>query len=226
MNARHGRWSGGAGYTWLDATFESPETVNGIGNSTNDAAAAGGKGLHGTIAIRPGDRIPLIPRHMLKAFADCQVTTRLSLDVDIVAASGVFARGNENNASQPDGTYYLGPGATPAYGDCQSRRALPAHASACRSWRRSTTCFDHRYYTAAQLGPTGFTAAGQYIARALPASQGQFPVPQSHLLCARRAGGLLGGDASQVLKPALTATSPARCSTAECPSTASPPEAL
>jgi len=178
VNARHGRWSGGAGYTWLDATFESPETVNGIGNSTNDAAAAGGKGLHGTIAIRPGDRIPLIPRHTLKAFADCQVTTRLSLDVNLVAASGVFARGNENNASQPDGTYYLGPGATPAYaianlgGHFQLTRRVQILA-------QINNLLDRRYYTAAQLGPTGFTATGQYIARALPAIQGQFPVPQA-----------------------------------------------
>jgi len=178
VNARHGRWSGGAGYTWLDATFESPETVNGIGNSTNDAAAAGGKGLHGTIAIRPGDRIPLIPRHTLKAFADCQVTTRLSFDVNIVAASGVFARGNENNASQPDGTYYLGPGATPAYGIAN----LGGHFQLTRRVQilaQINNLLDRRYYTAAQLGPTGFTATGQYIARALPAIQGQFPVPQA-----------------------------------------------
>ena len=35
---------------------------------------------------------------------------------------------------------------------------------------------DHRYYTAAQLGSTGFTAQGNFIARPLPAIGGQFPV--------------------------------------------------
>ena len=73
-------------------------------------------GLEGTIEIEAGDRIPLIPRQMFKAFADMQITPKLSVDIDLVAASGVFARGNENNARQPDGTYYLGPGSTPAYG--------------------------------------------------------------------------------------------------------------
>lgn len=178
VNGRHGRWSGGAGYTWLDATFESPETVNGVGNSTNDAAFVGARGLPGTIAIRPGDRIPLIPRHTLKAFVDCQVTSKLSLDVNVIAASGVFARGNENNASQPDGTYYLGPGTTPAYGianlggqfQLTRRVQILAHVN---------NVLDRRYYTAAQLGPTGFTATGQYIARPLPAIQGEFPVPQA-----------------------------------------------
>ena len=51
----------GAGYTFLDATFESEETVNGESNSTNDAAENGEPGLEGTIEIEPGDRIPLHP---------------------------------------------------------------------------------------------------------------------------------------------------------------------
>src|SRR6185436_12944772 len=48
----------GGGYTFLAATYGSAETVNGTGNSSNDA----GKGLEGTIDIKPGDRIPLAPR--------------------------------------------------------------------------------------------------------------------------------------------------------------------
>ena len=106
------------------------------------------------------------------------MTTRLSLDVNLVAASGVFARGNENNASQPDGTYYLGPGATPAYGIAN----LGGHFQLTRRVQilaQINNLLDRRYYTAAQLGPTGFTATGQYIARALPAFQGQFPVQQA-----------------------------------------------
>ena len=74
--------------------------------ASNDA----GSGLEGTIDIEAGNRIPLIPRHMFKAFADAQVMPRLSVDIDLIAASGVLARGNENNAHEPDGTYYLGPG--------------------------------------------------------------------------------------------------------------------
>ena len=64
--ARLGRVTVGGGYTFLAATYESDERVNGEGNSTNDSAEAGAPGLEGTIAIRPGNRIPLIPRHMFK----------------------------------------------------------------------------------------------------------------------------------------------------------------
>jgi hypothetical protein len=35
---------------------------------------------------------------------------------------------------------------------------------------------DHRYYTGAQLGPTGFTSQGIFIARPLPAVGGEFPL--------------------------------------------------
>ena len=40
------------------------------------------------IEIEPGDRMPLIPRHMLKVYADIQVTRALGIDADLVALSG------------------------------------------------------------------------------------------------------------------------------------------
>ena len=36
--------------------------------------------------------------------------------------------------------------------------------------------FDHHYSTAAQLGPTGFTSTGNFIARPLPPIGGEFPL--------------------------------------------------
>ena len=93
----------GAGYTYLNATFESEETVNGESNSTNDAAEDGERGLEGTIEIEPGDRMPFIPSHMLKVYGDIAITSRLSLNLNLVAASSSYARGNENNLHEPDG---------------------------------------------------------------------------------------------------------------------------
>jgi outer membrane receptor protein involved in Fe transport len=178
LGTHKGRVTGGVGYTWLDATFQSPETVNGTGNSTNDSALAGGKGLAGTIAIEPGDRIPLIPRQTFKTFADLQITGRLSADIDLIAASGVVARGNENNLSQPDGTYYLGTGSTSAYAILN----VGAHYRLSKSWlflMQVNNVFDHYYNTASQLQGTGFTSTGNYVARPLPAIGGEFPVVQA-----------------------------------------------
>jgi outer membrane receptor protein involved in Fe transport len=178
VNARKGRVSAGAGYTWLDATFQSAETVEGTGNSTNDAAAAGGRGLAGTIDILPGNRIPLVPRNMFKASGDLLLSTRLSVDVDLIATSGAVARGNENGAHQPDGLYYLGPGTTPAYAvvnlgaryDIGRRLQLVAQIN---------NLFDTRYYTAAQLQATGFTSTGNFVARPFGSVGGEFPVQQA-----------------------------------------------
>jgi outer membrane receptor protein involved in Fe transport len=72
FTGRIGRVAFGGGYTFLDATYQSHEVVDGTGNSSNKEAEAGFPGLEGTIEIRPGHRIPLIPRHVAKMFADIQ----------------------------------------------------------------------------------------------------------------------------------------------------------
>ncbi|MBI3492460.1 MAG: TonB-dependent receptor, partial [Acidobacteria bacterium] len=175
VNGRLGRVTAGSGYTYLDATYQSAETVDGSRNSTNDAALQGSKGLEGTIDIRPGDHVPLSPRHLLKAFADLDATSKLSLDLGLVAVSSSYARGNENNQHRADGTYYLGPGTSPGYAvvNAGAHYQLTARLQVLA---QIDNLFDRRYDTAAQLGPTGFTDIGTFIARPLPAINGAFPV--------------------------------------------------
>jgi outer membrane receptor protein involved in Fe transport len=164
----------GGGYTLLNATYESPETVSATSNSTNDA----GGGLDGNIQIMPGARIPLIPRHMLKAYADIQVTSKISVDLGMSAVSSSYARGNENNLHQPDGQFYLGSGNSPGYAVIN----LGAHYQI-RRWSQFfievNNLADRRYYSAAQLGPTGFTATGAFIARPFPPVSGDFPIQRA-----------------------------------------------
>jgi outer membrane receptor protein involved in Fe transport len=150
----------GADYTLLDATYRSAETVNGTGNSTNDV----GPGFEGTIAIRPGDRIPLVPRHQLKAHVSWAVFDDLDIDADMLVSSGVYARGNENNRHQPDGTFLIGKGKTRGYGVFNLGGAYRV-GSRLKLFVQVSNLFDKRYATAAQLGSTGFTAAGAFVAR-------------------------------------------------------------
>ena len=124
-SSRLGQLVVGAGYTFLSATYQSDESVNGESNSSNDTAVDGEPGLEGSIAIAPGDRMPLVPGHVFKAYADVPVGSRLSIDVDIVAVSSSYARGNENNRHEPDGTYYLGSGSVPGYAVVEPRRDVP-----------------------------------------------------------------------------------------------------
>jgi outer membrane receptor protein involved in Fe transport len=173
-----GRVTFGAGYTFLRATFESEETVNGESNSSNEEANEGEPGLEGTIEIEPGDRLPFIPQHMLKAFAEMEVTRQLGIDVNVISAGSSFARGNENNRHEPDGTYYLGEGTSDGYAivNVGARYAVTTHVQIIA---QVNNLFDTDYATGAQLGPVGFTPAGTFIARPLPAINGQFPVRHS-----------------------------------------------
>ncbi len=167
-----------AGYTWLDATFQSVETVNGTSNSSNKGAEGGGRGLEGTIDIASGNRLPLTPRHLVKLGADVHLSPALSLNVNLVGTSSAIARGNENNQHQADDLYYLGPGESAGYAVVH----LGAHyrlTEALQLFTQVDNLFDCRYSTAAQLGANAFTTAGAFIARRYPPVGAEFPVQQS-----------------------------------------------
>jgi len=152
-SGRRGRLTSGVNYAFTSATYETDEVIAAASNSSNRG---------GAIAIHPGDAVPLIPRHTMKAWADVQATRLVAFDVEAIAASGSTARGNENGAHQPDGVRYLGPGGTPAY-------AIVSAGVRVRVTRRLqaigqlNNIFNERYYSAAQLGPAAFTGAGTFV---------------------------------------------------------------
>jgi outer membrane receptor protein involved in Fe transport len=159
----------GANYTFLDATFRSAEVVNASSNSSNDAAQGGFPGVAGTIVIRSGDRIPLVPRQLLKLYADVDWGDRWSIGADINAVGRSLARGNENGAHQPDGVYYLGPGYSGGYAVLNLNAAFQP-ARGMKLFAQINNVLDRRYSTAAQLGPTGFNDAGNFESRPFAAN--------------------------------------------------------
>jgi len=175
-------WTLGAQLTLLDATYRSAETVDGSANSSNDAASAGFPGTEGRIEIRPGDRIPLLPRRQLKLKADWTVSAQWQVGADLSASSGATARGNENGLHRPDGVYYTGPGRSAGYAllnlnaDYQPSQRLQLFA-------QLSNVLNRRYATAAQLGALGFDAKGNFIARGLPRdANGDYPVARATFL--------------------------------------------
>lgn len=190
LRARIWRMVFGNSYTLLDATFSSPELVNGESNSSNNGA---GPGLEGAIAIAPGSRIPLIPRHLYKAFADLQLTSRLTINFGLQAQSRSIARGNENNLHQPDGLNYLGKGYSTGFSVSQLgarfrvSRHLELHA-------RISNVFNQRYSTGAQLGLTGFDGKGVFQARPLaPVGDGEYPLIHSTFIAPGGPRGMWAG---------------------------------
>ena len=176
-SATLGSLSLSASYTYLDATYRSPEVVGGSANSANDAIAPG---FEGSIAITPGDRIPLIPRHLFKAGAQWTPAPQVSFNLDMLAVSGVYARGNENNLHQPEGVFFLGAGKTGGYVVFNLGVEIRP-ASMVTLFATVRNLFDKQYATAAQLGPTAFDASGNFVARpfAGPVIGGERPLLSS-----------------------------------------------
>ena len=171
LNGRFKRLDLGGNYTFLNATYESPQIVDGGSNSLSD----GGPGQDGNIRIVAGDHIPQIPRNLGKLWADYAITSKLTADLNFVAVGRSFARGNENNLDKPDGVYYLGQGFSPGYGVLN----LDAHYQVVKKLQvfvQVNNLLDHRYYTAAQLGPSPFDNSGNFIARPFPAVSGNYPI--------------------------------------------------
>ncbi|WP_083745637.1 TonB-dependent receptor [Variovorax sp. KK3] len=166
----------------LDATYRTAETVGGSGNNSNDQAAAGFPGTEGNIQIRPGDRIPMLPRQVLKLYADYAPSAQWRIGLDMLASSGANLRGNENGRHVPDGLFYTGPGRTAGYAvvnlgvDYKPRPGL-------KFFVQVANLFNRKYATGGQLGTNGFTANGAYIARGLPQNaNGDFPVSRASLV--------------------------------------------
>jgi outer membrane receptor protein involved in Fe transport len=168
VDGRVGRVSMGFDYTFLSATYQSVETLDGTANNTSDIALAGYPGLGGVITVHPGNRIPLIPKQTGKAYMDIQATAKLMLDIGLVANSSSYVRGNENNAYQPDGVYYLGPGVSPGY----SVINFAAHYDLTRHLQLGVqvdNLLDHHYYTAGQIENTPFNKGGGLMFQPFPA---------------------------------------------------------
>ena len=169
----------GANYTYLNATYQSAETINAVGNSSNDTAVAGDKGLDGNIRITPGNRIPLVPRHLFKAHADYAFGGGLSAGLSMIAIGSSFARGNDNNLHAPDGLNYLGSGRSGSYAVFNLSTQYQMDKQL-RFFAQINNLLNRHYSNGAQLGPNGFTANGNFIARPFPATAGgDFPVQQS-----------------------------------------------
>ncbi len=171
LSGRAGKFTLGGNYTFLAATYQSSQTVDGGSNSLSD----GGPGMDGNITVQPGDRIPQIPRNLLKTFVEYQPTTKISADLDFEAVGRSYARGNENNLDQPDGIYYLGQGYSPSYGVVN----VGAHYQVNKRVQlfvQIDNLLNHHYYTAAQLGPSPFDNSGNFVARPFPAVDGNFPI--------------------------------------------------
>jgi len=138
-----------ASYAYLDATYRTGFTLP----SPNNTAAfdSNGDGVPDTIAVVPGNRIPSLPRQMLKLRAEQRFGERAALGIDMVAASNQYARGDENNLDAA--------GPVPGYAvfDLDARYRL------LEGWQllaKVRNVFNTRYETFGVLGTNFFRGPG------------------------------------------------------------------
>src|SRR5690606_20759072 len=87
-----------ASYSLVDATFRDAFAVP----SPNNPAA-----VDGEIGVVPGDRLPLVPRRLLKGGLQVDLTPRLTLGGELLAASAQHYRGDEGNWLAPIDGYAI-----------------------------------------------------------------------------------------------------------------------
>ncbi|MGD9601557.1 MAG: TonB-dependent receptor [Gammaproteobacteria bacterium] len=150
-------------YSHVQATFEDGATIINLSNSTSRKI----QGELNEFQIEPGDTIPGVPEHALRAGVEVDISPRFTLGVTAIAQASSYARGNENNDHQPGGTdadnsprprqrRYVGDGELSGFAifNLDARVQLtPALAG----FLQVDNLFDREFATAATLGLNSFT---------------------------------------------------------------------
>jgi outer membrane receptor protein involved in Fe transport len=158
-----------AGFTWklaysyVQATFQSSFVVNAPSNSTADA--------YGNIEVQPGDRMPLVPQHNGRLVLDYEFNEHLDVGANLIAVSGSYLHGNENNANvagttnaatgayvSPDGTGWI-----PGYVQLNCNGTYRFNDDL-EIFARMTNVLNRNYYTAGFLTQNVYTPNGTFIA--------------------------------------------------------------
>ncbi len=141
------RFAFNANYAYVDARFLSSLTLPSPSNPFADD--------DGNIFVRPGDRIPTIPAHRLKASFDYGVTSKWKVGADVVLASGQYFFGDESNQNPQ----------LPGYGVVNLRTSYEV-ADGVTVYGLVNNVFDHKYasygtfYETEILNVSGGSSAG------------------------------------------------------------------
>jgi outer membrane receptor protein involved in Fe transport len=160
LGGKEGRLNWHLTYSFVDATYQSDFAVNSESNSTADA--------DGNISVRPGDRIPLIPKHTGRLVLDYEFNPAWDIGGNVIAASGSYLHGDENNANRTGGTngegaYVAGSGWIPGYTVVNLQGTYHVTKRA-EIFARLTNVLDKEYSTAGFLTSSSFNPNGSFIA--------------------------------------------------------------
>ncbi|MBK4735199.1 TonB-dependent receptor [Noviherbaspirillum pedocola] len=133
-----------AHYSFIDATYQTSFAESSPSNSSADT--------NGEIQVNSGNRIPGIPQHSFKLRLDYDITPQWEAGANIVAVSGIHARGDENNADSR--------GKLPGYAVIN----LDTRYTVKKGWdvfARVSNLFNRQYANFGVLGQNVFTGPGR-----------------------------------------------------------------
>jgi iron complex outermembrane receptor protein len=99
LNYQTVAWSAYFNYSYVDATFESPLLLPSPSNPFQDA--------DGNIQVEPGDHLPGIPRHRVKAGLDYKVLPQWTVGASVRFVSNQYYVGDESNQNAPLPSYQV-----------------------------------------------------------------------------------------------------------------------
>lgn len=135
LNGKFDRLSLAMNYGYVDATFQSDFIVGSPSNSLANAASE--------IQVSKGNKIPGVAEHTLKVRAAYDISSNWNLGANVVMASSLYARGDENNQDVN--------GKVPGYAVMH----LDTHYSLNENWKlfaKVNNVFDTKYATFGVLG--------------------------------------------------------------------------
>ncbi|MDO9392796.1 MAG: TonB-dependent receptor [Methylotenera sp.] len=155
------KWS--AGYSYVNATYETGFDIASEANSSRFVDANGNK----VISVSKGDKLTGIPEHQLKLRGEWQALPNWAIGASMVAFSDQYARGNENNkhkavdaANSFDGNDYAGSGKVAGYAVFNLDTRYKFGNTGWQLFGKLNNVFDHKYYSSGLLGENAFVGAG------------------------------------------------------------------
>jgi iron complex outermembrane recepter protein len=99
LNYQSAAWSAYFNYSYVDATFESALTLNSPSSPYQDA--------YGNIQVEPGDHLPCIPQHRIKAGVDYKVLSNWTVGASVRFVGDQYYYGDESNQLAPMPSYQV-----------------------------------------------------------------------------------------------------------------------
>jgi len=91
------RWRMSANYTFIDATYLTPFTVQSANHPNADA--------NGDMQVKKGNHLPSIPQHIVKFSTDVDVLEEWTIGMNVMFNGEQFLRGDEANEDTPLAAY-------------------------------------------------------------------------------------------------------------------------